>query len=446
MDVVIHVYDESKNAKRDFYCQRTLLLRQMTYFTSYLHAHSLDTTVEIDVHCDIEVFEWLMSYISRKRPFFEPRIALSILISSNFLQMTALEDLCIRYIHENLDDVLKIPVDMGCLSEPLIQKLTKLFTIEELQRVKDPQDKVLNALFFGKLLDQLGALAAQKNAVCACRLCGKLYALAEEPNLMCSSAPVRISLSGELLSPHERDAAFDINEFVAMSHSRGICWKDLYWLMWGILNHLSCTVCNQIFACRDFITCVQHPADATFAPGEAVVGHHACCGTTSQRFDAFRPPSGCCQVPHIPPADTANATHATYLANADDILRHPGAAVRYPPHLPLADNRQSQHDAPLAPAVESDSARRRISAKESDFVDLYGTRRRMDALPVSWSATHAVAHGKGRYAQRTEDVDRMQAIARSVRMARAAAVQRDSEVINNILTGQKPKNPVLTHI
>ncbi|KAJ3167084.1 hypothetical protein HDU88_002421 [Geranomyces variabilis] len=230
MDVVIHVYDESKNAKRDFYCQRALLLRQMTYFTAYLHAHSLDATVEIDVHCDIEVFEWLMSYISRKRPLFEPRIALSILISSNFLRMTALEDLCIRYIHENLDDVLKIPIDMGCLGEPLIEKLTKLFTIDELQKVKDPQDKVLNELFLGKLLEQLGALAAQKNAVCACRLCGKLYALAEEQNLMCTAGPVRIGLGGELLSPHESDASFDINEYLATSHSRGICWKDMYWM------------------------------------------------------------------------------------------------------------------------------------------------------------------------------------------------------------------------
>ena len=37
----------------------------------------------------------------------EPRIALSILISSSFLQMAHLEDLCLRYIHDNLDEVLK---------------------------------------------------------------------------------------------------------------------------------------------------------------------------------------------------------------------------------------------------------------------------------------------------------------------------------------------------
>ena len=64
-------------AKRDFFCQRALLLRQMTYFTAYLQTRASDPTVEIDVHCDIEVFEWLMSYISRKRPLFGKRLGTS---------------------------------------------------------------------------------------------------------------------------------------------------------------------------------------------------------------------------------------------------------------------------------------------------------------------------------------------------------------------------------
>ncbi|TPX60743.1 hypothetical protein PhCBS80983_g01577 [Powellomyces hirtus] len=229
MDVIIHVYDESKNAKRDFFCQRGLLLRHMTYFTSYLHNHAADATVEIDVHCDIEVFQWLMSYISRKRPLFEPRIALSILISSNFLQMAALEDLCIRYIYENMNEVLKVPIDMGCLSQTLVEKLTRLFTIDDMQNIDDPQDKILNQLYYGKLLELLSSLSAKRNAICACRLCGKLYALTEEPQLFCNAAAMQIGLNGEVSIPHERDTSFNINEYIANSQTRN-SWKDMYWM------------------------------------------------------------------------------------------------------------------------------------------------------------------------------------------------------------------------
>ncbi|TPX68694.1 hypothetical protein SpCBS45565_g02920 [Spizellomyces sp. 'palustris'] len=69
-DIVIHVYDENRNAKRDFFCKRSLLIGQMSYFSSYLYDRTAEENVEIDVHCDVEVFEWLMAYITRRKPAF----------------------------------------------------------------------------------------------------------------------------------------------------------------------------------------------------------------------------------------------------------------------------------------------------------------------------------------------------------------------------------------
>ena len=54
--------------KRDFFCKRTLLLREMKYFCAYLNEKTptmTDNYVHIDVHCDVEVFEWLINYISK---------------------------------------------------------------------------------------------------------------------------------------------------------------------------------------------------------------------------------------------------------------------------------------------------------------------------------------------------------------------------------------------
>lgn len=64
--MVIHVCDEAKNLKQDFVCPRNLLVSEMKYFAEYL---SVDAQrweeVDISVHCDIQIFDWLMNYVKR---------------------------------------------------------------------------------------------------------------------------------------------------------------------------------------------------------------------------------------------------------------------------------------------------------------------------------------------------------------------------------------------
>ena len=81
-------------------------MREMRYFSEYL---SSDTQhwdeVDISVHCDIPVFEWLMRYAKRgllqgprgeilnyplETPALEAGSVVSILISSDFLKMDTL--------------------------------------------------------------------------------------------------------------------------------------------------------------------------------------------------------------------------------------------------------------------------------------------------------------------------------------------------------------------
>lgn len=63
--MVIHVCDEAKNLKQDFVCPRNLLVKEMRYFEEYL---SVDPQrwdeVDISVHCDVQIFDWLMNYVT----------------------------------------------------------------------------------------------------------------------------------------------------------------------------------------------------------------------------------------------------------------------------------------------------------------------------------------------------------------------------------------------
>ena len=86
--------------------------------------------IDISVHCDIKIFEWLMVYLKRKHgpkvisgnakehepPKLDIKNVISILISSDFLGMAALVDECVDYVKLRLSDVVKLPIDMNCLN------------------------------------------------------------------------------------------------------------------------------------------------------------------------------------------------------------------------------------------------------------------------------------------------------------------------------------------
>lgn len=68
----------------------------MKYFAEYLSSEQQRSEeVDISVHCDVQIFAWLMSYAKRdfekvSMPQLDPNTAVSILISSDFLKMDSL--------------------------------------------------------------------------------------------------------------------------------------------------------------------------------------------------------------------------------------------------------------------------------------------------------------------------------------------------------------------
>lgn len=63
--MTIHVCDDGRNERRDFACPQDLLLGQMGYFRDVIAGQSLED-VDISVHCDLAIFEWLVAWIKRE--------------------------------------------------------------------------------------------------------------------------------------------------------------------------------------------------------------------------------------------------------------------------------------------------------------------------------------------------------------------------------------------
>lgn len=204
--IVIHVCDEAKRLKQDFMCPRDLLVKEMKYFSYNLninvnnntnsnagaHAHSSIPTsalskknldeIDISVHCDINIFDWLMRYVKRNHPFliektiasppekgdnadikiingvvktYEPKLevnnCVSILLSSDFLIMGELVDKCIIFIAEHLESVLQIQCVLNGISDYIIIKLAACISVDRLDTIYDKKDKLKSKLFQRKI-------------------------------------------------------------------------------------------------------------------------------------------------------------------------------------------------------------------------------------------------------------------------------------------------------
>jgi len=60
---MIHVIDDAKKMKKDFTFGRALLTKHMKYFENCLKKISDQDEIDISIHCDAEIFEWLLNYI-----------------------------------------------------------------------------------------------------------------------------------------------------------------------------------------------------------------------------------------------------------------------------------------------------------------------------------------------------------------------------------------------
>ncbi|XP_017478928.1 PREDICTED: uncharacterized protein LOC108368564 [Rhagoletis zephyria] len=103
-EVVIHVCDEVKNITRDFICSQRLLVNKMGYFAEVTAGQKLEE-VDISVHCDIQIFDWLIKWMkltdsaeitgcrktvfegSENLPHLDANNVIPILVSAGFLQL-----------------------------------------------------------------------------------------------------------------------------------------------------------------------------------------------------------------------------------------------------------------------------------------------------------------------------------------------------------------------
>ena len=58
------------SVEQHFQCPRSILIEEMKYFGEYLSSdpQHIREDFDISVHCDVQIFDWLMKYAKRNLP------------------------------------------------------------------------------------------------------------------------------------------------------------------------------------------------------------------------------------------------------------------------------------------------------------------------------------------------------------------------------------------
>uniref|UniRef100_A0A7N6BPC2 SANT and BTB domain-containing protein n=1 Tax=Anabas testudineus TaxID=64144 RepID=A0A7N6BPC2_ANATE len=350
-NMVIHVCDETKNLKQDFVCPRDLLVKEMRYFAEYLSVDSQRwEEVDISVHCDVQIFDWLMNYVRRNsagegnkdKPRLEPSNVISILISSEFLKMDTLVEECIQYCHKYMSAIVATPCNMNCINSNLATRIAELFNHNEADDIRDKKDKFKSKLFQKKierLFDpNYQSRDSPRNAstLYRCGLCFKLLTKDTERRISCVPGKINVDTGGDIVYTHTRQKSWDVHEYITGLYEELKSWVLVYWRIWGTINYLTCSRCQQVFVCAELTHCKYHP-DSVLYPGLGAekgwhgAGMYPCCNQRVLRFDPTAMPKGCKMRDHIvnvPDEENCDEATAAQIRVLNDLLLHRDAVFK----------------------------------------------------------------------------------------------------------------------
>ncbi|KAF7272113.1 hypothetical protein GWI33_015078 [Rhynchophorus ferrugineus] len=267
--------------------------------------------MDISVHCDIGIFEWLMQWVKKESlleadwPQLDSQCVIPILVSAAFLQMEPLLHDCLLYCHQHMNEILRTATNLNCLNDSVLTRLAAMYTNTEVESIKDRKDKIQSRLF-AKLIQSLAEPDPEsvRGHWCSlarlfrCEKCQQLITPNVAAKIPCIPSCMRLEPDGSIVSLHVRDSSWDINEYIVKLHKTLKTWRKVYWRLWGDSHFLYCSGCKRYFQANQIGWCRYHPdapqfftLDAQKAP--LPIGRYPCCGERAYRFQLLENYSGC---------------------------------------------------------------------------------------------------------------------------------------------------------
>jgi len=316
--VVIHVCDEVKNTSKDFTCPQHLLVTKMGYFADVTAGQRLEE-MDISVHCDILIFDWLMKWIKHSAqsqdlpvpnqspgPQLDGNNVVPILVSASFLQMEPLLLECLAFCHAHLSEVVRTSTNLSCLNDALVTRLAAMFTNLELEMVRDKKERVTPRLWT-KLIQSLSepdpeALRGHfysMSGLFRCSRCFNCVTNTMKSYVSCVPSNIRLNRWGQLMSHHVRDTNWDLSVYIVQLFKELKSWRKVYWKLWGHCHYLYCCTCEAHFPVYQMNWCRFHPETPNFlgpVGNAGPAGRFSCCGQQAFRYETLPGPNVCIEL------------------------------------------------------------------------------------------------------------------------------------------------------
>lgn len=197
--------------------------------------------------------------------------------------MHTLADLCIEYLRGALPEVLRLPIDLSCVSDALLAQLAALIEPEDIEKLRDKKDKISSRLY-AKKIEAL--LADDSNMLHRCTFCSRLFTSGQREWEPCLRAPPLVDFHGNAIAEcgplaectqtparsvglltllylvsrrHVPNRSWDAHRWEAsLRRSKGGS-REAYWRLWGLTNFVTCSTCDQAFPICELERCYYHP-------------------------------------------------------------------------------------------------------------------------------------------------------------------------------------------
>ncbi|XP_033610331.1 uncharacterized protein LOC111871884 isoform X3 [Cryptotermes secundus] len=363
-EVEIHVCDEVKNVKRDFRCPQKLLVNKMGYFAEVTTGQKLED-MDISVHCDITIFDWLMRWVKKdslsedSSPKLDAGNVVPILVSAAFLQMDPLLQDCLVFCHQHMNEIAKTSTNLACLNDSILTRLANLFSNSDVEGLHDKKDKIQSRLYCKLILaltetspePARGHFASLAN-VYKCGKCDKLILRQLGGRILCKPSNMKMDHFGNIHGNHVRDPSWNLNDYIRCLRQELKCWRRTYWRLWGDCHFLYCSFCHNYFPVYQMQWCYHHPEPPQFFTMEHQramafpIGRYPCCGERAYRFEVFSSQSGCQFKEHTlvlnSPRDIE--VHNLFMKHQNMIMLEP-PKLQFPERLTrLVSNREPGRD------------------------------------------------------------------------------------------------------
>ncbi|XP_014243639.1 uncharacterized protein KIAA1841 homolog isoform X1 [Cimex lectularius] len=320
VEIDIQVCDELRHKTKMFKCPRDMLLAKMQYFADVTSGQKLED-MDISVHCDLTIFEWLMKWVKHTTPDNKPALfiqnVVQVLVSATFLQMEPLISECIAFLRQNVDEVIRTASsNLSCLNDTVITKIADALTNVEVDAMNDPKDKIQSRLFCKLIIFLASKTNDYKKGhfssiayLYKCSLCHKILHNDYGHYLPCLPKNIKLNTSGTMVGMHEVDETWSLNAYIKELKTELKTWRKVYWKLYGRCHYLKCSHCSCYYSICYTNWCRYHEQFPQFFPSEqgkstSFVGKYMCCGAKTYRFEILPTPSGCTFRPHRPQLDS----------------------------------------------------------------------------------------------------------------------------------------------